>query len=134
MAEYGLGNFKYELEVKDGSSKFKFYDPEDASNTAEVSVSQKEFPEGVTQPDSRQVADLAYAQCAKVLNDKRDARLRKEAADALKAKQDEDARSREAAADFLNNSKDVEVEPAKVESDGTKVYNTPSDKNTDKKK
>jgi glutamine cyclotransferase len=67
MAEYGLGNFVYELEVSDGNANFKFRDPEDASNTAEVSVHQSDFPEGINQADSRQVADLAFAQCSKGL-------------------------------------------------------------------
>lgn len=103
----GLGNFLYELEVKDGSANFHFYDPEDAGNTADVSVSKDDFPEGINQPDSRQVADLAFAQCSKVLNDKRDARIRKQAAADLEAKHDEDARQREEAADFLNNSQEL---------------------------
>jgi hypothetical protein len=107
MAEYGLGNFVYELEVSDGNANFKFRDPEDASNTAEVSVHQSDFPEGINQADSRQVADLAFAQCQKVLNDKRDKRLHKEASEGLTAKQEEDARAREAAADFHNNSQDL---------------------------
>lgn len=124
MAQYGLGNFVYELEVSNGNANFKFYDPEDAANTAEVAVSQKDFPEGITQPDSRQVADIAYAQCSKVLNDKRDARLKKQNTAEFNARQDEDARSREAQADFLNNANDASVQPAKTEDDGTKVYNT----------
>lgn len=130
----GLGNFVYELNVKDGAANFHFVDPHDSNNTADVSVSAKDFPEGAP-ADSRQVADLAFAQCAKVLNDKRDARIRKEA-DAERAdKLKEDARAREAAEDFLANSNDVAVEPAKVEDDGTKVYNT-ADKSdsSDKKK
>jgi creatinine amidohydrolase/Fe(II)-dependent formamide hydrolase-like protein len=107
MAEYGLGNFVYELEVSDGSANFKFRDPDDASNTAEVSVHQSDFPEGINQADSRQVADLAFAQCSKVLNDKRDKRLHAEASEDLAAKQKEDARAREAAADFHNNSQEL---------------------------
>jgi hypothetical protein len=43
----------------------------------------------------------------KVLNDKRDKRLHKEASEGLTAKQEEDARAREAAADFHNNSQDL---------------------------
>jgi hypothetical protein len=137
MPQYGLGNFVYELEVKDNAAHFKFSDPEDASNTAEVSVSQKDFPEGITTADSRQVADMAYAQCQKILNDKRDARFKKQATDALEAKTAEDARAREAAHDFLNNAQDVATEPHHVEEDGTRVYNVePQDeggKSTDQK-
>jgi hypothetical protein len=124
MAQYGLGNFVYELEISNDTANFSFHDPNDVTNTAEVSVSKKDFPEGIVQPDSRQVADLAYAQCSKVLNDKRDARLKKEASAEFNTRTDEEARSREAQADFLNNAQDASVQPAKTEDDGTKVYNT----------
>lgn len=107
MATYGLGNFQYDITVEDGNANFKFFDPQDASNTASVSVPQKEFPDGIKQADTREVADLAYAQCQKVLNDKRDARIKKEEEDALAKKQDEDASAREAAADFHANSGDL---------------------------
>lgn len=138
MAQYGLGNFVYEFTVDNGSANFKFHDPEDANNTAEVSVNNKDFPEGITQADSRQVADLAFAQCSKQLNDTRDERLSKEASDKLDKEQEEGHRQREAASEFFNNSADGAVPPAKVEEDGTKVYNTaePSDSKPkeDKKK
>jgi hypothetical protein len=132
---YGLGNFLYTLDVADGNANFKFWDTDDASNTAEVSVAQKDFPEGIKDADSRQVADLAFEQCQKVLNDKRDARLKKETTDALAEKQKEDARVREEAADVLANGQDVAVAPAHIEKDGTKVYNTapPEDQDTKKK-
>lgn len=104
---YGLGNFLYDLEVRDGKALFRFYDPEDAENTAEVEVSKSEFPEGITQADSRQVADIAYAKCAKVLNDKRDARFQKESADQLAAKQEEDARQAGEAREFFENSEEL---------------------------
>lgn len=107
MAEFGLGNYLYTLAVKDGNATFDFRDPEDADNTATVSVSQEDFPEGITQADSRQVADLAYSQCAKVLNDKRDARIRKVEAEKLDSKLTEDARQREEAAEFHNNSQEL---------------------------
>lgn len=133
---YGLGNFLYEIDVADGNANFKFWDADDASNTAEVSVAQKDFPEGVKDADSRQVADLAFTQCQKVLNDKRDARIKKEVADEVAAKQEEDKRVREEAAYVLANGKDVEVAPALIEKDGTRVYNvaTPSDSEDKKKK
>ena len=123
---YGLGNFLYEVDIADGNANFKFWDADDASNTAEVSVAQKDFPEGVKDADSRQVADLAFTQCQKVLNDKRDARIKKEVADEVTAKQEEDKRVREEAAYVLANGKDVEVAPAQIEKDGTRVYNTAS--------
>lgn len=134
--QYGLGNFLYEIEISDGNANFKFWDSDDASNTAEVSVAQKDFPEGVKDADSRQVADLAFSQCQQVLNDKRDARVKKEQADDLAEKQKEDKRVREEAADVLANGQDVAVAPAHIEKDGTRVYNTaePSDDQDNKKK
>lgn len=106
MAQFGLGNFVYEVSVKDGAANFEFRDPEDANNTASVSVDQSDFPEGAP-ADSRQVAEHAFAQCEKVLNDARDARLHKEAADAHQAQLDEQARQREAAAEWRNNSQEL---------------------------
>lgn len=136
MAEYGLGNFKYEFTAENGQAKFKFYDEQDASNTAETAVSSKDFPEGITQPDSRQVADIAYLQVSKQLNDKRDARLEREANEATASKLKADRQAREAADDHFAHSNDVSVAPAKVEEDGTRVYNTaePSDTNNKGKK
>lgn len=107
MAEYGLGNFKYELTFDGKAANFKFHDPEDVTNTAEVSVSQSEFPEGISDADSRQVADIAYTQVSKVLNDKRDSRLKKEAENDLAKTQEEDKRSREAANDFFDKSSEL---------------------------
>lgn len=124
MARFGLGNFLYEIEVKDGTANFSFFDPDDASNTAQASVAQKDFPEGITQPDSRQVADLAFSKVSKEMNEKRDDRIRKEHDEAFEKKNEEDARARDAAADILNNGKDVQTEPTKVEDDGTRVYNS----------
>lgn len=137
--QYGLGNFLYELEVSNGNANFKFWDTDDASNTAEVSVAQKDFPEGIKDADSRQVADLAFSQCQQVLNDKRDARVKKELADDVANKQKEDKRVRDEAADVLANGQDPSVAPAEVQKDKdgneVKVYNTARpDESTDNKK
>lgn len=133
--QYGLGNFVYEIDVKDGKANFAFRDPEDASNTADVSVAQADFPEGVS-ADDRRVADLAFDQCQRVLNEKRDARIKKEAADATKASTDADAKARQEAQDFLANAQHVAVQPHHVEDDGTTVYNSaePEAQTDDKKK
>lgn len=132
--QYGLGNFVYEIDIKDGKANFTFRDPEDASNTADVSVAQADFPEGVS-ADDRRVADLAYDQCQRVLNDKRDARIKKESADAAKAATDADAKARQDAQDFLSSAEHVAVAPHHVEDDGTTVYNTaPPETQTDDKK
>lgn len=106
MATSGLGNYKYDLTV-DGGSKFHWYDPEDASNTADVTIAQKDYPEGVTDGDARQIADIAYALVAKQLDDKRDARVKREAADQLNKQLDDEATKREATADFLSNSTEL---------------------------
>lgn len=118
----GLGNYLYELEVKGGNANFNFWDSEDADNTAEVTVNEKDF--GGFSADSRQVAEIAFSQVSKTLNDKRDARIKREAAERLEADMDEKARAREASEDFLNHAQEGAVQPAKVEDDGTRVYNT----------
>lgn len=127
MPTFGLGEFLYELTVSDNEAQFNFWDREDATNTADVSIATKDFPEGITDPTARQVADLAFGQCSKVLNQKRDARLKKEAADAFSASQDLAAKNREAAADHFATTEDVVTAPALVLKDGTKVYNVPRD-------
>lgn len=133
MAQYGLDNFLYDLEVKDGNASFHFVDPNDASNTADVTISQKDFPEGAPGADDRRVADLAYSQVSKKLNDARDGRVAKDEADAAASKAEEDKRSREAAQDFFDKSQDVAVAPAKVDKDGTSVYNTASAETAEEK-
>lgn len=134
MAQYGLGNYLYEVEVKDGAAHFDFFDPDDAGNTAQVTVNQNDFPEGVTDPTSRQVADIAFAKVAHDLDDARDARIRKQATSDLQEKHAEDKRQREASAEFINNADEVQTQTAKVDSDGTKVYNTdPGDGNAENK-
>lgn len=121
--QYGLGNFLYEVEVSGGKANFTFRDPQDASNTAEVSISQSDFPEGVS-ADSRQVADIAYDQCQRVLNDKRDAREKKEANDALAAKTKEEAEARQKSQDYLSSTEDTVVQPAGEDKEGNMYYNT----------
>lgn len=106
MATYGLGNFKYDITVNGTSANFKFFDPEDVTNTAEVSLHEKDFPEGITEPDTREVAEVALAQCQKLLNDKRDARIKKEREAELDEQSEETKRSREAANDFLANTQE----------------------------
>lgn len=106
MATYGLGNYLYEIVVNNGSANFHFFDPEDAENTADVSVPQGDFP-GSSKATDRDVADLAFAQCQKIMNDKRDARIAHEQVEALKAKQAEDRHLRDTEADFVNNSREL---------------------------
>lgn len=131
---YGLGNFLYEIEVADGKANFKFWDADDASNTAEVSVSQADFPEGIKDADSRQVAEIAFDQCQRVLNEKRNARIKKESTDAIKKSVDEAEARDQASQDYLSSTEEVAVKPAHVEKDGTKVYNTAKPSDDNKKK
>lgn len=132
--QYGLGNFLYEIDIADGKANFKFWDREDPSNTAEVSIAKADFPEGITDADSRQVADLAFDQCQRVLNDKRDAREKKEASEQLEAQKAEEKRARQEAQDFLSSTEDGAVAPDHVEKDGTTVYNTAKPSDNNKKK
>jgi regulator of protease activity HflC (stomatin/prohibitin superfamily) len=133
--QYGLGNFIYEIDVKDGKANFTFRDPEDASNTADVTIAEADFPEGVV-ADDRRVADLAFDQCQRLLNEKRDARIKKEAADATAEAIANDTAARQNAQDFLSSAQHVAVVPHHVEEDGTTVYNSapPADSTDDKKK
>lgn len=126
MARYGIAGFLYDLEVEDGDAHFVFEDPEDPSNTAEVVIAAKDFPNGTTAADSRPIADMAYLQCAKLLNDKRDARLQAAANAKLADSQAAEAQRREAAQDYLSHIQDVATEPHHVEKDGTRVYNVAS--------
>jgi len=124
MATFGLGNFMYDVTVDGKGASFKFYDAQDATNTAEVSISADEIKElGKVDADGREVSELAYARVSKELNDKRDKRVREEQIKELDDRQAEDARAREAAVDFAENSNDVAVQPAREEEDGTRVYN-----------
>lgn len=120
MAVFGLGNFHYEISYDGKVASYKFFDPEDETNAAETTVASKDI---VGAPDSRDTAEVAYAQCAQLLNDKRDKRLAKAAsdADAEKVKKESEAREREA--QFQRDFQDVQTAPAKVEKDGTRVYN-----------
>lgn len=134
MPSFGLGNFMYDMHVDGNAAKFKFYDPEDVTNTAETSVSSKEIPEDSKwDVDGREVSEIAYSKVAKELNDKRDKRIREEQIKALDDRQTEDARAREAAVDFQANAQDTVVQPIKTEKDGTKVYNAAPDGETKKK-
>lgn len=128
MPYFGLGQFVYDQTVEGESSKFRFYDPQDASNTATATVSAKEvkdkYGDRKVDVDGREVSELAYSKVAKELNDKRDKRIREEQVKALDDQQASDARAREAAVDFIANAQDATVEPVKEEKDGTRVYNT----------
>jgi hypothetical protein len=118
----GIGNFLYDIEVKDGSATYNFRDPEDTANTASVSLSKDDL--GEYQADSREATDLAFNRVEQQLNNKRDARHATEE----KNKLDEDLKDAKAdrarTQDFFDNTEDGSVKPDHVEQDGTTVYNT----------
>ncbi len=124
MAKYGLDNFEYEFVMEGGGGKHKFFDPADPTNTAEATVTPKDFPEGIKDADSRQVAEVAYAKVSEQMNKKRTERRKKERTDELNSSLDRDERERAAQADSILNSQEPAVAPVKEEKDGTKVYNT----------
>lgn len=125
MARYGLNNYLYDLEVEDGAAHFTFFDPQDSSDTEEVVLAPKDFPAG-TNPDSRPVAEAAFLQCAKLLNDKRDARLQQEQVAKIKAATAAASAAREHAQEYFNNIQDPATQPDHIEKDGTKVFTVPS--------
>jgi hypothetical protein len=122
MPTFGIGGYQFEYEVGNNAVTFKFWDPEDANNTAEVTIDKKDLPKGVSSLEGRIVSDLAFRMAAKTLNSKRDARIKKQTNDATNAKVDSDAITREQSEDFLANAKDVKTEPDFVTKDGTNVF------------
>lgn len=138
MAQYGLGNYLYEVYYDGKAANFSFRDPEDAHNVAEVAVDPKDFPEGIKDADSRQVADLAYSQVSDKLNKTRDERLKKEAADAEAEKLDSESKQRAAAEDFFEKSQELTLKPVATEKDKDtgvtyNVFNTAEPKDEKKK-
>jgi hypothetical protein len=69
IEKVGIGGYQYDLNVENKTANFKFWDPEDTSNTAEVSIPEKDFPDTAVGADERSVADLAYSMCSKSLNE-----------------------------------------------------------------
>lgn len=117
MPSYGLGNFLYEVTPEDNGAKFKFWDEHDASNTAECSVNKSEFPEGVTAPDTREVAELAYGKVGEKMSAKRDERIKADQEKQLQDKQNADANARKAAADLAANQGPNGPQPVNEEKD-----------------
>jgi len=114
MPRHGIAGYLYELEIVDGKAYFHFVDPEDASNTADVTIAPEDFPKGTVDADSRPVADMAYLQVAKQLNDKRDERLKAAAAASFAADQSAKAQARDAAQEYMSSiSSDPPANPGK---------------------
>lgn len=134
---FGLGNFLYEVSFDGKTANFNFWDPEDTSNTAQVSVPQKDIPAGQS-ADSRDVAEHAYNQVSKDLNGKRDSRLIKEREETVTTQQTAEARARAETEDYLKSAQENVTEPAAIETDENgneiRIYNAapPSDKKAKK--
>lgn len=131
----GLDGFLYEVTVDGKASNYHFWDPEDATNVADTTVSNSDS-NGAT--DERSNAEAAYAQVSKALVEKRTARQAKAEADVVTARKAEEARVASVQSDFLQNSKEQEMPAAGTEKreDGTTqtVYNTQSNEDTSQRK
>lgn len=141
MPTFGVDNFLGELSLDGSTANFHFTDPDDVTNTADVNVSPKEFPEGVLDASSREVSDYAYSLVSKQLNDKRSERLKAVTVKQAAEEQDRLKAERAVTAEHLSTVQDNVTPRATTEKreDGVtqNVYNTaePStDKSDDKKK
>jgi hypothetical protein len=134
----GLDNFLYDLQIDGATANFHFYDADDPKNVADVSISPKEYPEGVTTADSREVADYAYSLVAEKMNAARSDRAKALAVD--QADKDAEAAKTERAvtAAGLKISEDVTTKPTTTETreDGVKqnVYSSTVDSSAPSKK
>lgn len=135
----GLDGFLYDVSADGKTSNYHFWDPDDATNVADVSVSASDLGDNT---DARSSAEFAYAKVVKQLTDARSKRLAGAEANRVAAVNEEAKRVRDAQTDFLNNAQEQEIKPVGTEKrdDGVtqNVYNAnpPSD-NTgkdDKKK
>lgn len=133
MATFGVDNFLGEVTVDGSTANFKFTDPDDVKNVQEVSISPKEFPEGVISPDSREVSDYAYSLVAEKMNAVRSERIKATETKQVADQQDAAKAEKSVTAQHLASAQDSQVAPAgtEVRKDGVKqtVYNTaePSD-------
>lgn len=138
----GLDNFLYEVTTDGSVANFKFWDPADVKNVAEVAVSDKEFPNGVQTADSRDVADYAYSLVSKELNAKRADKATAEATAQVEAQAATDKEAKEATAVHLKEAQNNATSPIGTEtrSDGVtqNVYSSTVDSSdapkSDKKK
>lgn len=117
---YGINGYMADIKVEDGAVKYHFYDPEDVNNTADVSLTDKDLPQGPV--ISNETSEVAFSKVSKQLNDKRDARIAKQEIDSLNAQQNADAKQRAQEQEFLENAQHNTTPPVKVEKDGTNVY------------
>jgi len=131
MADFGVDNFLGTVTLDGKQAVYKFHDPSDVTNTAEVTLSEKDL-DG-KQAETREATDLAYSKVAEGMNSKRDTKNFKDQAKQVADKQNEDSKTRQAATDFLDNTADNTTKPVSVDKDGTNVFNT-KDQNKDNDK
>jgi hypothetical protein len=133
MSTFGVDNFIGELSVDGSVANFKFTDPDDVKNVMEVSLSPKEFPEGTTQADSREVADYAYSLVAEKMNATRSDRLAaaeaKQASESLEREKSEKAAVNQHLKDATDNHTPATTTETREDGVKQQVYNTaaPSD-------
>lgn len=114
----GLDNFLYDLTIDGKTANFHFWDPEDSTNIADVSVSDKEFNGNA---EGREAAEYAYALVSEQLNDKRIERRKAADAALLSEQQDAAKADKVAVADHLKIAQDNVTSPLTTEKreDGT---------------
>ncbi len=122
MADFGVDNFLGNVTTDGKQAVYKFHDPEDMTNAAEITLSDKDLDGKPA--ETREATDMAYAKASKEMNEKRDTRRFKEEAKRTADRQDADTKTREGANNFLDNSGDNTTKPVSVDKDGTTTYNT----------
>lgn len=132
----GLDNFLYEVKIDGKTANFHFWDPEDSTNTADVSVSDKEVPDA--NAEARETAEYAFSLVSKQLNDKRIERRKAADTARLSEQQDADKAAKAATAQHLSEASDNKTAPLGTEKreDGTvqNVYSSTITTKDDKKK
>lgn len=134
MAE-GLDNFLHEVKVDGKTSNYHFWDPEDSTNTADVSVSDKEYDGN---PGTREAEEYAYSLVSKQLNDKRIERHKAVETELVKKDQDAVKADKAAVAQHLSEAQNNTTAPLTTEKrdDGTvqNVYSSTKASADEKKK
>lgn len=115
VTTFGIGGYTAELTVEGNSAKYHFVDPEDITNTEDVSLSSNDL--NGYQAESAQAADIAFNKARTSLDETRDERKKQEAVSALDHKQAQDKIDRDAAIEYQANAEELETKPTRVETD-----------------
>lgn len=131
----GLDNFLYDLTIDGKTANFHFWDPDDSTNVADISVSDKEYNGN---PEGREAAEYAYSLVNKQLNDKRIERLKAADVALLSEQQDSVKADKAAVAEHLSAAQDNVTSPLGTEKreDGVvqNVYSSTVTEKSDAKK